>query len=186
MSKKMKVLVIGITLLMLVGTGVGIAFAAGSGDTQTAAANLPPELQPLVEQVKAALQALRDPANQIKDLVKQVKENRNTIRDLVNRIGRDNLGDLADQARQLVQDARDDRAMMQEAKQIRQNLKRSQRQVRTAVKAGDIAGARLILEQDLAQIQHSGDVLQQAAQAIQARIDAQNALIQELQARPGS
>ncbi len=185
MSKKMKALVIGVILLMLVGTGVGVAFAAGSGDAQAGATNLPPELQPLVEQVKAALQALQDPVNEIKGLVKQVKQNRNTIRDLVNRIGRDNLGDLADQVRQLAQDARDDRAIAQEARQIRQDLKRSQRQVRTAVKAGDIAGARLILEQDLAQIQHSGDILQQAAQALQSRIDAQNALIQELQARAG-
>ncbi len=184
MSKKVKVLVIGVMLLALVGAGVGVALAAGTGDAQ--AANLPPELQPLVEQVKAALGQLKDPIAQIKDLTGQVKENRRTMRDMVNRIGRDNLGDLQDQVRQLAQDARDDRAIMQEARQIRQDLKNSQRRVRTAVRAGDIDGARLILEQDLAQIEHSGDVLQQAAQTIQSRIAAQNALIEQLRARAGS
>ncbi len=186
MSARMKVFVVTATLLALLGAGVGAALAQGTDDAQAAAKNLPAELQPMVDRVKAALEQLKEPAGRVRDLMQQVKENRGTIRDLVDRIGRDNLADLEGQLRQLARDMRDDRAVRQEARQIKQGLKNSQRQVRTAVRAGDIEGAKLVLEQDLAQIAHSSQVLEQAAQAIQTRVYDQNALIEELRVRTGS
>lgn len=186
MSKKVKLLVIAVTLLALAGAGVGVALARGAGDAQAAAKNLPPELQPLAEQVKATLEQLRDPASRVKELMQQVKENRRTMRDLVNRIGKDNLGEVEEQLRQLVRDAREDRDILQEAKQIKQDPKNSLGRVRRAVRAGDIEGAKRVLEQDLARLTHSGEVLEKAAQAMQARIDAQNALIEQLRSRTDS
>ncbi len=185
MSKKWKALVVGTTLLALLAAGVGAVWAAGAGGGQVAAKDVPAELQPLVDQVKAALEQLNEPAAALRDLARQIRENRRTIRDLVSSIGRDNLGDLEEEMRQLAQDARDDRAVMQEAKRIRHALKDSQRELRAALRAGDIDGARLILEQDLQTLGHSAQVLEQATQAARTRLDAQNALIEELRARAG-
>lgn len=178
MKRGTKALVIAALLLALTASATGVAIAQGEDGSRQGAAEMPAELRPLADQVKAAMQQLKEPASQMRDLMKQVRENRRTIAGLVRETGEGELEEgLQGQLEGLKQEARGDLAAVREAKQLAHALKDSRRLLRTALKAGDTEGARRILESDLDMIRHSAEVLDRAAGMLRARIETQEAVI---------